>query len=55
MLNLRKIEINYLARVGIAGPEGYYKKYGWNKSYFALLWEEKGMQKVGLFETQLEY
>ena len=51
----REIEMNYLIRVGIAGPEGYYKKYGWNKSYFALLWEEKGMQKVGLFETQLEY
>ena len=51
----REIEINYLIRVGIAGPEGYYKKYGWKKSYFALLWEEKGMQKIGLFETQLEY
>ena len=51
----REKEINYLIRVGIAGPEGYYKQYGWNKSYFALLWEEKGMQKVGLFETQLEY
>lgn len=51
----REIEMNYLIRVGIAGPEGYYKKYGWNKSYFALLWEEKGMQKIGLFETQLEY
>ena len=48
-------EINYLIRVGIAGPEGYYRKHGWNKSHFTLLWEEKGMQKFGLFETQLEY
>ena len=51
----RKIEINYLIKVGIEGPEGYFKQYGWNKSNFALLWDEKGIQKGGVFETHLEY
>ncbi len=45
---------NYLIRMGIAGPAGYYRRYGWNKSHFGLLWWEKGKQKIGLFECELE-
>jgi hypothetical protein len=51
----REKDMNYLIRVGIAGPEGYYKVYRWNRSYFAILRSENGVEKVGLFETQLEY
>ena len=51
----REKDLNYLIRVGIAGPEGYYKRYRWNKSYFAILWKDNGVEKVGLFKTQLEY
>jgi hypothetical protein len=51
----RKRDANYLIRVGIAGPEGYYKRYRWNKIDFGLVWGEKGMQKVGMFESELEY
>lgn len=50
----REQGVNYLIRVGIAGPAGYYKRYGWNKIHFGLLWWEKGKQKVGLFESELE-
>jgi hypothetical protein len=52
---VREQEANYLFRVGIAGPAGYYRRYGWNKTHFGLLWWEKGTQKVGLFENELEY
>lgn len=50
---VREQEVNYLIRVGIAGPAGYYRRYGWNKTHFALLWREKGTQKVGLFKSEL--
>jgi len=51
----REQGVNYLIRVGIAGPAGYYRRYGRNKTHFGLLWWEKGTQKVGLFESELEY
>ena len=51
----REPGINYLIRVGIAGPAGYYKRYRWNKSHFGLLWCEGGKQKAGLFESEIEY
>lgn len=52
---VREQEANYLIRVGIAGPAGYYSRYGWTKTHFGLMWWEKGTQKVGLFESELEY
>jgi hypothetical protein len=51
----RKQNMNYLIRIGIAGPAGYYRRYGWNKTHFGLVWKEKGMQKVGLFKSELDY
>lgn len=51
----REQNIDYLIRVGIAGPVGYNKKNRWNKIHFGLLWEEKRKQKIGLFEIELEY
>ncbi|HEY9205783.1 MAG TPA: metallophosphoesterase [Candidatus Methanoperedens sp.] len=57
MVQVKELErertANYLIRVGIAGPAGYYKRYGWNKTHFGLLWREKGTQKVGLFNTNV--
>ncbi len=52
---VREQDANYLIRVGIAGPAGYHRRYGWNKIHFGLLWWEKGKQKAGLFEGELEY
>jgi len=51
----REKYVNYLIRIGIAGPAGYYKRYGWNKTHFGLIWGEKGLQKVGLFKSKLDY
>jgi hypothetical protein len=51
---VRELGANYLIRIGIAGPAGYYRRYGWNKIHFGLLWWEKKKQKVGLFESELE-
>lgn len=51
----REQNINYLIRVGIGGPVGYYKRYRWNKTHFGLLWGEKEEQKIGLFESELDY
>lgn len=51
----REQNINYLIRVGIAGPAGYHKKYRWNKTHFGLVWREKGTQKVGLFKSELDF
>ena len=50
-----EMNINYLIRLGIAGPIGYYKWLGWDTTHFALLWEKKGMRTVCLFESQMEY
>ncbi len=49
----RERTANYLIRVGIAGPAGYYRRYKRNKTHFGLLWWEEGKQKVGLFESEL--
>lgn len=59
MIHVKELErdrtANYLMRVGIAGPAGYYKRYGWNKTHFGLLWREKDRQKIGLFESEVSY
>ncbi|RJS72352.1 metallophosphatase family protein [ANME-2 cluster archaeon] len=49
---MRQKGVNYLVRVGIAGPEGY-ARFGENRSHFGLLWEHKGMDWIGLFSFVL--
>lgn len=59
VINAKELKIekhmNYLIRLGIAGPIGYYKWLGWDKTHFGLLWKKQGMQRVCLFESQMEY
>ncbi|MCE8427294.1 MAG: metallophosphoesterase family protein [Candidatus Methanoperedens sp.] len=47
--------MNYLVRVGIGGPAGYYKKDNWNTTHFGLLWEGKKQKKIGLLNSELDY
>ncbi len=48
-------KMNYLIRVGIVGPAGYYKKDKLNKTHFGLLWGEKKQKKFGLFNSEVNY
>lgn len=44
---------NYLVRLGIAGPAGYYKRYGWDRCYFGVMYEKNGVKELSMLSFQL--
>lgn len=48
-----KEEKNYLVRLGIAGPEGYYENYCWDRSHFGVYYERDGQRYISLLSFQL--
>ena len=48
-----KDDRNYLIRLGIAGPEGYYEHFGWDRCYFGVYREKDGQRTVSLLSFQL--
>ncbi len=35
-------DTNYLVRLGLAGPAGYYERYGWDRCYFGVYYQKDG-------------
>lgn len=44
---------NYLVRLGLAGPEGYYEHFGWDRCYFGVYYERDGQRYVSMLSFQL--
>jgi hypothetical protein len=44
---------SYLVRLGIAGPEGYYRRYGWDRCYFGVYHKEAGTRSISLLSFPL--
>lgn len=44
---------NYLIRLGIGGPEGYYKRYGWDRCHFGVYYKKDDKRAVSLLNFQL--
>lgn len=44
---------NYLVRLGLAGPEGYYEYYGWDRSYFGVYYEKDGQRYISMLSFLL--
>ncbi|CAJ36484.1 metallophosphoesterase family protein [Methanocella arvoryzae] len=44
---------NYLVRLGLAGPEGYYSYLGWDRSYFGVYYEKDGQRYISLLSFLL--
>lgn len=44
---------NYLVRLGIAGPGGYYHRYGWDKCYFGVYYRENGRRCISMLSFVL--
>ncbi|MCD1294707.1 metallophosphatase family protein [Methanocella sp. CWC-04] len=53
----KKIEIdessNYLIRLGIAGPAGYYRRYGWDRCYFGVISKTDKRRSLSMLSFQL--
>ena len=52
LLPLRE-DRNYLVRLGLAGPEGYYPYFGWDRSYFGVYYEKDGQRYISLLSFVL--
>jgi hypothetical protein len=46
-------DTNYLVRLGLAGPAGYYERYGWDRCYFGVYHEEDGDRCISLLSFSL--
>jgi hypothetical protein len=46
-------ETNYLVRLGIAGPAGYYERYGWDRCYFGVYHKEAGQRCISMLSFPL--
>lgn len=44
---------DYLVRLGIAGPEGYYRRYGWDRCHFGVLSTASGRRVLSLLSFDL--
>jgi len=44
---------NYLVRLGIAGPAGYYESYGWDRCYFGVYHEKDGRRMISTLSFQI--
>jgi hypothetical protein len=46
-------DTNYLVRLGIAGPAGYYERYGWDRCYFGVYYKEAGQRRISMLSFPL--
>jgi hypothetical protein len=46
-------DANYLIRLGIAGPAGYYERYGWDRCYFGVYYRENGQRCISMLSFPL--
>jgi hypothetical protein len=46
-------DTNYLVRLGLAGPAGYYERYGWDRCYFGVYHEKDGDRYISLLSFSL--
>lgn len=46
-------DTNYLVRLGIAGPAGYYEHYGWDRCYFGVYYKEDGQRCISMLSFPL--
>jgi hypothetical protein len=46
-------DTNYLLRLGIAGPGGYYERYGWDRCYFGVYYKEDGQRCISMLSFPL--
>ncbi|MGA9141822.1 MAG: metallophosphoesterase [Methanocella sp.] len=46
-------DANYLVRLGLAGPAGYYRRYGWDRCYFGVYYKEDGKRFISLLSFPL--
>lgn len=46
-------DANYLVRLGLAGPEGYYARYGWDRCYFGVYYRDDERRSISLLSFPL--
>jgi hypothetical protein len=46
-------DTNYLVRLGLAGPAGYYERYGWDRCYFGVYYKEDGQRCISMLSFPL--
>jgi hypothetical protein len=46
-------DTNYLVRLGLAGPAGYYERYGWDRCYFGVYHQKDGARCISLLSFSL--
>jgi Calcineurin-like phosphoesterase len=46
-------DTNYLVRLGLAGPAGYYERYGWDRCYFGVYHQKDGERCISLLSFSL--
>jgi hypothetical protein len=46
-------DTNYLVRLGLAGPAGYYERYGRDRCYFGVYYKEEGQRYISLLSFSL--
>ena len=46
-------DASYLVRLGIAGPAGYYERYGWDRCYFGVYYKKDGLRHISMLSFPL--
>jgi hypothetical protein len=46
-------DTNYLVRLGLAGPAGYYERYGWDRCYCGVYYKEDGQRCIAMLSFPL--
>jgi hypothetical protein len=46
-------DANYIVRLGLAGPAGYYRRYGWDRCYFGVYYKKDGKRFISMLSFAL--